>query len=237
MTVGEGDRPIAIVTGGSRGLGLALAQNLLTQHYKVIVLSRTAPPPDFSGKHIATDITDVSSVMGAFNQIRQIAGRVEVLINNAAKLHSQYLMILPAESIATMVTTNLMGSILVARETTKLMRKHRFGRLVHISSMAAVLKPVGDSAYAATKAGLEVFSSALAKEVFPLGITSNVLSISAYDSEMYRSLNLERVGEVVRALPVPGLASIDDIMNALKFFLLDSSGGITGQSLRLGGVS
>lgn len=233
----ERGQRIAVVTGGSRGLGLEIAKALGGQQYHVINLSRTPPPTEFHGQHVAVDLSNASSVLAAFSTIRQLTGHVDVLINNAATLHSQYLMILPADSITAMIGTNLMGPILVAREATKLMRKRRYGRIVHISSMASVVKPAGDSTYAATKAGLEVFSTILAKEVFPLGITSNVLSVSAFDSKMYRSLNQERVGKVVEAIPVPGFASIADVMNVINFFLSDSSSGITGQHVRLGGVS
>lgn len=233
----QGDQQVAIVTGGSRGLGLDIARHLAARQRRVIVLSRTRPPSDLTVEHVSTDLSNAQSIMDAFDQIRQLTSGVHILINNAATLHSQYLMILPSSSILNMVETNLMGPMIVAREAIKLMRKNRFGRVVNISSMATVLKPVGDSAYAATKAGLEVFSAVLAKEVIQQGITSNVLSISAYDTAMYRSLNPERVGEVVKSLPLPGFVSIEEVMNAIEFFLSESSGGVTGQTLRLGGVS
>lgn len=228
---------IAVVTGASRGLGLDLAKHLISRNFNVVGLSRTPPPTEIGISYVETDLSEPTSVLAAFNRIKELHGRLDVLINNAAVLQSQYLMIMPMKSIEAMVKTNLMGPIIAAREAMKIMRANRFGRIVNISSMATVLKPPGDSVYAATKAGVEVFSSILAKEGVPYNITSNVLSISAYPTDMFKSLNAAKVGTVIDSLPIPGFAQLHEILPALDLFIENDAKSITGQILRLGGVS
>jgi len=230
-------KPIAVVTGASRGLGHEIAAKLALQGYEVFGLSRTESVHSGLFEFLETDLCSAESVRNAFALIRKRCGRINVLINNAAVLHSQYLMILPDRSIKSMTETNLEGTIIATREALKLMRRVELARVVTVSSMATVLKPEGDSVYAATKAGLEMFTSTVAKEVARDGITCNVLSISAFDSEMYRSLNEQRVGELIKQLPIPGFVDIDDVMNVIDFFLSPRSSGITAQVVRLGGVS
>jgi 3-oxoacyl-[acyl-carrier protein] reductase len=231
------DRRVAVVTGVSRGVGLGIAQHLSQSNFRVVGISRTTPPNNLDVVHIAADMTDSDSVVSAFHDIKEQFGRLDVLINNAAVLNSQYLMIMSTKSIEAMISTNLTGAIIAAREAMKIMRKNHYGRIINISSMATVLKPTGDSVYAATKSAIEMFSSITAKESFSMGITSNVLSVSAYDSEMFRSLNHERVQKVVDGLPVPGLVGIDDVTNIVDYLISPAGVSITGQIIRLGGIS
>ncbi len=231
------DSSVAVVTGGSRGIGLEIAKHLNNASYQVIVLSRTQPQPKLDLLHIPCDLRDPDSIRSAFSEIQQRFGRLDVLINNAATLHSQYLMILPDQSIEKMIETNLTGTVISTREAVRLMRRNKYGRIVFISSMATVLKPIGDSVYAATKAGLEMMSAVIAKEVISYGVTCNVLSVSAFETEMFRSLREETVGRVVSSLTVPGFVSIEDMTNVIDFFLSKKSAGVTAQIVRLGGVS
>ena len=231
------DRRVAVVTGVSRGVGLGIASHLSKSNFLVVGISRSTPPSDLDAVYVNADLTDSGSIVSAFDEIKKQYGRVDVLVNNAAVLDSQYLMIMSTKSIESMVCTNLTGAIIAARESMKIMRKNKYGRIINISSMASVLKPKGDSVYAATKSALEMFSSIIAKEVFTMGITSNVLSISAYDSEMFRSLNHERVQKVIDGLPVPGLVGINNVTNILDYLISTAGDSITGQVVRLGGIS
>lgn len=231
------ERRVAVVTGVSRGLGLGIAGYLSRSNFLVVGISRSAPPSDLDAVYVNADLTDSGSIVSAFDEIKKQYGRVDVLVNNAAVLDSQYLMIMSTKSIESMVCTNLTGAIIATRESMKIMRKNKYGRIINISSMASVLKPKGDSVYAATKSALEMFSSIIAKEVFTMGITSNVLSISAYDSEMFRSLNHERVQKVIDGLPVPGLVGINNVTNILDYLISTAGDSITGQVIRLGGIS
>jgi len=229
---------VAVVTGTSRGVGLVIAQYLLSIGYTVYGMSRTSSTIKHeSFVEVTTDFRDVESIINSFATIRNDTRVIDVLVNNAASLTSQYLMIMPAEAAKSMLETNLLAPILVTKEALRFLRKSTAGRIINISSMAPRIKAAGDAVYAATKAGLEVFSEITAREVSAYGITSNTIAISAYESEMFRSLNQEIVGKVIESLVQPRLLAPSDITNVIKFLISEESEGITAQTINLGGVS
>jgi 3-oxoacyl-[acyl-carrier protein] reductase len=142
-----------------------------------------------------------------------------------------------AEAAERMVETNLLGPFFVSREAAKLMRKGRWGRIINIGSMAARLEPVGDSMYAACKAGLTTMGNVMAKEFSSFNITVNTLAISAIETDMLNQLPRDKVRAVVDTLPAPGFANPEDILNIIDFFVSDRSSGVTAQTLFLGGVN
>jgi len=133
-----------------------------------------------------------------------------------------------------MVLIDLLAPFLVARESAKLMKNG--GQIINISSMAVALEPMGDSMYAACKAGLNKMSNIMAKEFAGFGITVNTLGISAIDTDMSRQLNKEKLDKVVAGLPIPRYATMDDITNVIDFFCSPKSSYITSQTIYLGGV-
>jgi 3-oxoacyl-[acyl-carrier protein] reductase len=135
-----------------------------------------------------------------------------------------------------MVDTDLLGAFVVAKETVKLMKRSEHGRIINISSMAVVLEPMGDSMYAACKAGLTTMSNIMAKEFAFMGITVNTLAISAIETDMLKQLNKEKIDKVVGSLPIPRYAKAEDITNVIDFFASERSEYITAQTIYLGGV-
>jgi len=117
------------------------------------------------------------------------------------------------------------------------MRKKKWGRIVNISSMAASLEPIGDSIYAATKAGVATMANIMAKELAPLNITCNTLAVTAIETDMLKQLSKAKIDEVISSLPIPRYAAPDDIFNVLDFLVSERSGYITAQTIYLGGVN
>jgi 3-oxoacyl-[acyl-carrier protein] reductase len=229
---------IAIVTGASRGVGLVIAQHLLDCGFIVYGLSRTQSPINHENYiQIEMDFRNVESITEGFANIRKKTKTVDVLVNNAAALTSQYLMILPVEAAQNMIETNLLAPVIITKEALRLMRKTDRGRIVNISSMAPRIKAPGDAVYAATKSALETFSEITAREVASYGITSNTLAISAFDTDMFKSLSQDAVGEVIKSLVQPRLLEASDITNLLDFLISEKSSAITAQTIHLGGVS
>ena len=229
---------VAVVTGTSRGVGQVLAEFLLDAGYTVYGMSRSdSPIQNDKFVHIATDFRDAESISNSFALIRKDTRVIDVLVNNAATLTSQYLMIMPTDAARAMVETNLLAPVLVTKEALRFLRKSDRGRIVNISSMAPRIKAPGDAVYAATKAGLESFSEITAREVAAYGVTSNTIAISAFDSEMFRSLNQEIVGQVIESLVQPKMLTKEDITNVLQFLISKESSAITAQTIHLGGVS
>jgi 3-oxoacyl-[acyl-carrier protein] reductase len=229
---------LTLITGSRRGVGRLIAEHVLRNGGRVAGFGRggsTIDHPDYS--HFQVDIADPAAVQRAFAELKQVTDTVHVVVNNAAVLTSQYSMIMPPAAAAAMVNTNLLGAFMVSREAAKLMRRSKWGRIVNIGSMAVGLEPIGDSMYAATKAGLTTMGNVMAKELAPLDITCNTLAISAIGTDMLAQLPQDKIGDVVAGLPIPRYAEPDDIFNVLDFFASERSSYITAQTIYLGGVN
>lgn len=230
---------IVLVTGARRGVGRLLTEHFLAQGAQVIGFSRHGgdEPATENYTAIEVDVGDAESVARGFEQVRKAWGRVDIVVNNAAVLTSQYSMIMPPAAARGMLETNLFGTFLVSREAAKLMRKGKWGRIINIGSMAASLEPIGDSVYAATKAAVATLANVMAKEFAPLNITCNTLGITAIETDMLGQLPRDKVDAVIQGLPMPRYATPDDIFNVVDFFASERSGYITAQTVFLGGVN
>jgi len=162
---------------------------------------------------------------------------VQIVVNNAAVLTSQYAMIMPPAAAQAMLNVNLMGAFMVSREASKMMRKRKWGRIINISSMAASLEPIGDSMYCASKAGLASMSNVMARELAPMNVTCNTLAITAIATDMLAQLSQDKISEVIAELPIPRFAEPDDILNVVDFLASERSAYITAQTIYLGGVN
>lgn len=229
---------IALVTGSSRGVDLQIFEHFLVGGATVLGVARgEATINSDHYHHIQVDLANADEIIIAFRSIRSIVPRVDIVINNAALLTSQYSMIMPPAAAQAMVNVNLLAPFIVSREAAKLMRKSKWGRIINIGSMAASLEPVGDSVYAACKAGLSTLANVMAKEFGSFNITCNTLAITAIDSDMLRHLPRDKIEAIIATLPVPRFAEIEDILNVIDFFAAKRSAYITAQTVFLGGVN
>jgi 3-oxoacyl-[acyl-carrier protein] reductase len=228
---------VTLITGTSKGIGYALSTHMLARGGRVIGFSRSdATIVHERYRHFSLDIGDEKAVAKAFGEIRVEFDRLDVLVNNAGVLTSQFALLTPTSSVETMLRTNVLGGFLVSKEAAKLMMKKRYGRIVSISSMAVPLSPSGDAMYSATKAALAQFTRVFAKEVAPYGITANVLGITAIETDMIANIPKEALATIINQLPIKRHVSMEEIFHALDFFADESSSAITGQTLYVGGV-
>jgi 3-oxoacyl-[acyl-carrier protein] reductase len=228
---------VVLVTGASRGVGDLITRHFLDEGATVIGVARGEPSCHHEQyRHHSVDIADPQAVQSMFATLRGTFKSIDIVINNAAVLTSQYAMIMPAGAAQAMVNVNLLAPFMVARESARLMRKAKSGRIINISSMAVRLEPEGDSVYAACKAGLTTLSNILAKEFASFNVTCNTLGITAYETEMLRQLPRHKTDAVVAGLPLARYATADDILNVIDFFASERSGYVTAQTLYLGGV-
>lgn len=230
---------IVLVTGARRGVGRLITEHFLKQGAQVIGFSKHLDEGEKSDRYraIEVDVGDADSVAKGFEQVRKQFGRVDIVINNAAVLTSQYAMIMPAAAVKAMLDVNILGTFLVSREAAKLMRKNKWGRIINIGSMAASLEPIGDSVYAASKAAISTLANVMAKEYASLNITCNTLGITGIATDMLSQLPKDKIDSVIASLPLPRYATPDDIFNVIDFFGSERSGYITGQTVFLGGVN
>lgn len=233
---------IVIVTGANRGVGLFIGEHFINNGATVIGLSRNNPTIIHSNYfHYKVDLSDSDAITNCFRkEISRSFKKVDILINNAAVMTSQYSMIMPIKNVIDMINTNLLGVFVVSREAAKLMRSNMPSRIINIGSMASSLEPMGDSIYAATKSAIITLANIMAKEFASMNITCNTLGITAIDTDMLRSHNetaQEKIKGIIASLPIPRLAEKEDILNVIDFYASKNSSYITAQTIYLGGIN
>ena len=234
---GRYERRVAVVTGARLGIGKAIADHFLAEGAQVIGFARHAATLEHGRYvHFTLDVGDDAAVRAAFREIGRRFPSLDILVNSAAVLTSQYALIMPAAKARDMVATNILGTLFVSREAAKLMSRRKYGRIINVGSMAAALEPAGDSVYAATKTAAMTLAGVLAKELAGFNITCNTLGISAFPSDMLEQLPRDKVAAVVATLPLPRFATADDILNVIDFFASERSSYVTAQTVFLGGV-
>jgi 3-oxoacyl-[acyl-carrier protein] reductase len=217
----------ALVTGGNRGIGLAVARRLAAEGNRVAITSR-------SGKEIAgfatypCDVRDGASVDAAFKEVEAAQGPVEVLVANAGITQDQLLAVMSEEDFTSVLDTNLTGAYRVARRAVRGMMRLRRGRLIFISSVVGLLGSAGQANYAASKAGLVGLARSLARELGSRNITSNVVAPGFVDTDMTSALPEERKAAILAGVPLGRLASAEEVAGAVAFLAGDDAAYITG---------
>jgi len=233
---------VVFITGASRGVGLSLVKHFIENKACVIGVSKSESTfANSNYSHFSVDLADPEAISKLFKkEIHKKYKKIDIVINNAAVLTSQYSMVLPIKNATDMVNVNLLAVFFVSREAVKLMRNNDQGRIINIGSMAVSLEPIGDALYAATKAAINTLANVMAKEFSNYNVTCNTLSISAIDTDMlfqHSDSAKLKIDEIISNLPVPRKALIDDVLNVIDFYASDRSSYITAQTIYLGGVN
>jgi 3-oxoacyl-[acyl-carrier protein] reductase len=223
-----------LVTGGNRGIGLAIARALATDGDRVAVTYRSGEPPE-GLRGVRCDVTDAESVDAAFTEVEEHQGPVEVLVANAGITRDQLMMRMSEEDFAAVVETNLAGSWRVAKRASKGMLRLRRGRVVFISSVVALLGSAGQSNYAASKAGLVGLARSLARELGSRGITYNVVAPGFVETEMNAVLTNELQATYKSQIPLGRFCSVDEVARVVRFVASDDAAYITGAVLPVDG--
>ena len=225
---------IVLVTGGNRGIGLAIAQEFLAAGDTVIVTSRSGDP--VPGLNVVTcDVSDTASVEAAFTQIETQFGEVEVVVANAGITRDKLLVRMSDEDIDEVLNTNLVGAIRVARRASRAMTKARSGRIIFISSVVAMMGSAGQVNYAASKAGLVGAARSLAREHGPRNVTVNVVAPGFIDTDMTSVLTDDRKAQIVGNIPLGRYGSASEVAQTVVFLASDSAHYITGALIPVDG--
>ncbi|GAB1639658.1 3-oxoacyl-ACP reductase FabG [Krasilnikovia sp. MM14-A1259] len=223
-----------LVTGGNRGIGLAVAQAFTAAGDKVTVTYRTGPDPaDLFG--VRCDVTSSADVDAAFTAAEQQHGPVEVLVANAGITRDALVMRMSEDDFTAVLDTNLTGAYRVAKRATRAMLRARAGRLIFISSAVALLGETGQANYAASKAGLVGLARSLARELGSRGITANVVAPGYTDTDMTSGLSEQRRTAMLERIPLGRAATPDEIAGAVLFLAGAQAGYITGAVLPVDG--
>jgi 3-oxoacyl-[acyl-carrier protein] reductase len=223
-----------LVTGGNRGIGLAIARRLAAGGDAVTVTSRSGDPVE--GLTVATcDVRDAAQVDAAFKVAEEAHGPVEVVVANAGITRDQLLALMSEESFAEVLDTNLTGAYRVAKRAVRGMMRMRRGRLIFISSVVGLYGSPGQANYAASKAGLIGLARSLARELASRNITANVVAPGFVETEMTGELPEDRRQAILAGIPLARYAAADEVAGAVAFLAGPDAAYITGAVLPVDG--
>jgi 3-oxoacyl-[acyl-carrier protein] reductase len=234
-----------IVTGGSRGLGAGLVAAFLADGDRVATCSRSATPatdawakdPDLDGRFFfqALDLSDRPSTNDFVHNVLEQFGRVDVLVNNAGLAREGVLGLFLDDDVDAVIDLNLKGTIHITRSVVRRMLRQGSGRVINISSIVGLSGYRGLSVYGATKAGLDGFTRALARELGTRGITVNSVAPGYLRTEMSHGLDEEQLDQIVRRTPAGRLGEPEDVAAVVRFLVSDEASFITGHTLVIDG--
>jgi 3-oxoacyl-[acyl-carrier protein] reductase len=225
---------VVLVTGGNRGIGLAIARKFESLGDIVVVTSRSGDPID--GLNVVQcDVTSTESVEAAFTSIEEKFGSVEVAIANAGITKDKLLVRMADEDIDDVLNTNLVGAIRVARRATRSMTQARSGRIIFVSSAVALMGSAGQVNYAASKSGLVGAARSLAREIGSRGVTINVIAPGFIDTDMTAVLSEDRKAQVVSNIPLARYGSVAEVADAVAFLASSEAAYITGAVIPVDG--
>ena len=234
---------VAVVSGGSRGLGARLAERLLDDGWCVATFSRReseavekltrAHPDRFAWT--SADLADTEALRKvAAGAVRRFGG-IDLLVNNAAVLRQELSLTVPARRVQELVTANLVAPILLTQACARAMSARGGGRIVNVSSINAVRGYRGVAVYSATKAGLDGLGRALARELGPMGIRVNSVVPGFFDSDMTAEVTDRNRDKIARRTPLGRLGTVDEVVDTVLFVISPQSSFLTGQTIVVDG--
>jgi 3-oxoacyl-[acyl-carrier protein] reductase len=223
-----------LVTGGNRGIGLAIARAFVELGDKVAVTHRGSGAPD-GMLGIRCDVTDSNSVDQAFTEVEAAHGPVQVLVSNAGITDDTLLMRMSEDQFTRVLDANLAGAYRVSKRAARNMLRARAGRMVFISSVVGLSGSAGQVNYAASKSGLVGLARSIARELGSRSITANVVAPGFVETDMTAELGEKRQQEILGQVPLGRMAAADEVAAAVTWLASDSAGYITGAVIPVDG--
>lgn len=225
---------VVLVTGGSKGIGRSIAESFRDAGYRVAATYRSGGVPD-GVLPVRCDITDPEQVEAAFTQVEAELGPVEILIANAGVTKDTLLMRMSDDDWDAVIDTNLTGTFRVIRRASRSMMRARFGRIVLMGSVVALLGSPGQVNYAASKAALVGIARSVTREIGSRGVTCNVVAPGFIETDMTAALSDDVIAGYTARIPAGRLGGVADVAAATLFLASDQAGYISGAVLPVDG--
>ncbi|MGH9247206.1 MAG: 3-oxoacyl-ACP reductase FabG [Acidimicrobiales bacterium] len=222
-----------LVTGGARGIGLACARALAAGGDRVAVLSRASTTDEFLC--LPCDVGDAEQVDAAFAKVEAELGPVQVLVSNAGITRDTLLARMSEDDFYAVVDTNLVAAYRLAKRAIGPMMRARWGRLIFMSSVVALLGGAGQANYAASKSGLVGLARSIAREYGTRNITANVVAPGPIATVMLEAVGEQRMADIKASVPAGRLGTPEDVAAAVRFLASDEAGYITGAVIPVDG--
>ena len=240
------DGQIALVTGGSRGIGSAIALALgglgahVVINYRANLGAAERTLKDLAAKGgrgalAQFDVANESQIEEAIKKIIDLYGKIDILVNNAGVTYDNLLVRMKSEDWDQVVGTNLKGTVFCTKAVSRCMIRQRYGRIINLSSVVGQVGNAGQSLYAATKAGILGFTKAVAREVASRGITVNAVAPGFIETEMTAQLSEKLRSEFLHSVPLGRFGTCEEVAQVVAFLAGPAAGYITGQVVSING--
>lgn len=226
--------PIALVTGGNRGIGLAIATALESDGCDVVITYRSGSAP-VGFKSVMMDVTSEESVEAAFASIEEQWGIPEIIVANAGITKDTLVLRMSEEDFTSVIDTNLTGAFRVAKRASKGLLKLKRGRLIFIGSVVGGVGAAGQVNYSASKAGLVGMARSFARELGSRSITANVIAPGFVETDMTANLDEKRRGDIAGQVPLGRFCSAEEIADVVSFIASPKASYITGAIIPVDG--
>ena len=235
-------KPVALVTGASRGIGRAIAEKLAQDGFFVVGTATTDNGAEAisvflsdKGKGLKLNVADAGSIEETVKKINESFGAPAVLVNNAGITRDNLLMRMKDEEWDDIINTNLTSVFRMSKAVLRGMMKAKTGRIINISSVVGATGNAGQANYAAAKAGMIGFAKSMAKEVGSRNITINTVAPGFIDTDMTKELGDDIKNSLLASIPLAQLGNADEVANAVAFLASEGAGYITGETLHVNG--
>jgi 3-oxoacyl-[acyl-carrier protein] reductase len=235
----------AVITGGGRGIGKAIAETLARRGVNIVVVDVNLDIAKETADYLTTlgvrsiparaDVSNAAEVNAIFQTALKEFEKVEILVNNAGITRDGLLMRMKEEDWDAVLNINLKGTFLCSKEAIRLMSRQRYGRIVNIASVVAFMGNAGQANYGASKAGIVGLTKTTAQEYASRGVTANAVAPGFITTAMTDALPENVRNEMMKSIPMGRFGTVEDVANAVAFFAAPETGYITGQVIHING--